>query len=281
MPQPQSARQEPIEACDHPDFQLGKLILPAGEVQPLPTDRHHIVMHIGAPAPTRRSLDGITQQRLQLMGDFDVVPAGMAGHWRNEELVELLLIEIDPAFSARLGDDEAAPATMLPTMQLRDPHLHNLTLALLAEYRGPVSIGRIYAESLMTAMLARLVALRNGVVVGPGDSGDRFSLLQQRRLAEYVEDNIASDLSLPSLAGMVGYGLSRFKTLFNNSFGCTPHSYVVRRRVERARALIEAGSLPLSEIALETGFSHQSHMATAFRQALGLSPGQLRRALKS
>jgi AraC family transcriptional regulator len=105
----------------------------------------------------------------------------------------------------------------------------------------------------------------------------RFTVLQQRRLAEFIEENIASELNLPILAALTGYGLSRFKTLFKNTFGSAPHAYVLQRRVEHARRLIETGALPLSQIALEAGFSHQSHMASALRRSLGMSPGELRR----
>ena len=272
LPAPQDRRGLP----DHLQFRLEKLILPAGEVRPSPTTKHHICMHVGAPVVTRRSLDGRTQQRVQLIGDFDVIPAGMAGVWRNEGSVELLLIDIDPEFVGSISDD-VAPAALLPTLKLRDPHLQHLALALVAEQRGMTKTGRVYVESLMTALLARLISIQDDAEIAQDENGDRLTVLQQQRLVEFIEAHIASDLSLASLAAIAGYGLSRFKTLFKNSFGCTPHSYVVARRLERARTLIETGRLPLSEIALESGFSHQSHMALAFRQAFGVLPGQIRR----
>jgi AraC family transcriptional regulator len=266
------------ENAERAKFQLDRLILPAGDVQPVPTVYHHIVMHVGGPVATRRSLDGQTQQRIQLVGDFDVIPAGMAGRWRNESAVELLLIEIDPDFVARIGDGNIAPAPLLPTMQLRDEQMHHLALALLAEHRSDIATGRLFLESLMSALLLRFIAIRNGAMLAQEAGRYHLSIPQQHRLVEFIEANISSDLSLVELAGIAGYGISRFKTLFKNSFGCTPHAYVLNRRVEQAKALINAGGLPLSLIALESGFSHQSHMAAAFRRSLGVSPGQLRRA---
>jgi AraC family transcriptional regulator len=265
--------------AERAQFQLEKLTLSAGDVRPVPTVHHHIVMHVGAPIATRRSLDGKTQQRIQLVGDFDVIPAGMAGRWQNDSAIELLLIEIDPDFVARMGDGDIAPAPLLPTMQLRDEQMHHLALALLAEHRSAMPTGRLYVESLMTALLLRFISIRNGAMLAQEASG-YLSLPQQRRLVEFIEANISSDLCLSELAGIVGYGISRFKTLFKNRFGCTPHVYVLNRRVEHARALINASPLPLSQIALESGFSHQSHMAAAFRRSLGVSPGQLRHARK-
>ena len=266
------------ENAERAKFQLDRLILPAGDVKPVPTVYHHIVMHVGGPVATRRSLDGKTQQRIQLVGDFDVIPAGMAGRWRNESAVELMLIEVDPDFVARIGDGNIAPAPLLPTMQLRDEQMHYLALALLTEHRSAMPTGRLYLESLMSAFLLRFISIRNGTMLAQEASGYQLSISQQQKLVEFIEANISSDLSLAELADIVGYGISRFKTLFKNSFGCTPHVYVLVRRVEQAKALIDAGRLPLSQIALESGFSHQSHMAAAFRRSLGVSPGQLRRA---
>ncbi|KYF72421.1 hypothetical protein BE15_48030 [Sorangium cellulosum] len=53
------------------------------------------------------------------------------------------------------------------------------------------------------------------------------------------------------------------------------HEYVVQRRVERARALLLRGDLPASQVAIEAGFAHQSHMARCMRRVLGVTPTAL------
>jgi hypothetical protein len=70
--------------------------------------------------------------------------------------------------SADWGGD-VAPAPLLPTLKLRDRQLHHLALTLAAEHRSSMPTGRLCAESLMTALLLRLVSIRNGPV------GDRLS----------------------------------------------------------------------------------------------------------
>ena len=77
---------------------------------------------------------------------------------------------------------------------------------------------------------------------------------------------------------MAGVSVSHLKTLFRRSTGLPVHQYVLRRRVERARLLLERGELPLSQIALEAGFAHQSHMARCMRRLLGTTPAALRRS---
>ena len=66
--------------------------------------------------------------------------------------------------------------------------------------------------------------------------------------------------------------MSHFKALFRQSLGLPVHQYVVRRRVDRARALLLEGQLPLCQIALESGFAHQSHMARWMRRLLAVTP---------
>ena len=63
---------------------------------------------------------------------------------------------------------------------------------------------------------------------------------------------------------------------FKQATGKSPHSYLIDRRVAKARALLRDSSASLAEIALMCGFNSQAHMATLFRQRLGASPGQLR-----
>jgi AraC family transcriptional regulator len=96
-------------------------------------------------------------------------------------------------------------------------------------------------------------------------------------LADYIEDNLDTSLSLAELAGLAGLSLSHLKTQFRNSFGMPPHRYVLHRRVARVEVLIRSSGLPLSQIALEAGFAHQSHMANSMKRLLGISPGTITR----
>jgi AraC family transcriptional regulator len=97
----------------------------------------------------------------------------------------------------------------------------------------------------------------------------RYSLRENPQLAralDYIEQHLDQDLSIARLAGVAGASASHFKSLFRRSTGLPVHRYIVQRRVERARALLQAGKLPASQAALEAGFAHQSHMARWMRR---------------
>jgi transcriptional regulator GlxA family with amidase domain len=97
-----------------------------------------------------------------------------------------------------------------------------------------------------------------------------------RRVREYVEIHLAESVDLAALAGIAGLSLYHFARAFKHSAGMTPHHYLVQERVDRAKEMLARTDLLLSEIALATGFSDQSHFARHFRQTLGVTPGQFR-----
>ena len=135
--------------------------------------------------------------------------------------------------------------------------------------------GRLYTDSLATALAARLVERHSSVTRFPeariGLAGRKL-----RVVLGYIEDNLTRDLSLRELAALAGLGMSQFKKAFRESRGVPVHQYVIQRRVDRATALLRDGRLPIAQIAAETGFAHQSHLARHLRRATGVSPRELR-----
>jgi AraC family transcriptional regulator len=87
------------------------------------------------------------------------------------------------------------------------------------------------------------------------------------------------DLDLQSLANETGYSRTHFMRMFRAATGQTPHHYILQLRLTRARDLLRERRNSLIDIAALCGFSSQSHMATAFRQMLGITPTEYRRAL--
>jgi transcriptional regulator of acetoin/glycerol metabolism/AraC-like DNA-binding protein len=101
-----------------------------------------------------------------------------------------------------------------------------------------------------------------------------------RRVHEYIEAHLSDSIELAEFAAIAGLSVFHFARAFKQSAGVTPHYYLVRRRVERARELLAGTDHSLSEIAFATGFSDQSHLSRHFRQMTGTSPGQFRRSLR-
>jgi AraC family transcriptional regulator len=99
---------------------------------------------------------------------------------------------------------------------------------------------------------------------------------RMRLLDEFIDAGLDGPLGIPEMAGLLGLSEGYFMRAFKNATGRSPHSYLIDRRLAKARALIRDSTASLAEIAHTCGFNSQAHMATTFRQRLGLSPVQLR-----
>jgi AraC family transcriptional regulator len=96
------------------------------------------------------------------------------------------------------------------------------------------------------------------------------------RVLDQMKELFHQPLSLEQLAATYEHNELRFLRDFTKAIGLTPHAYLIEVRLQAARQLIEHTHLPLARIALDVGFAHQSHMGTAFRQHLGMTPSEYR-----
>ncbi|WP_377297667.1 helix-turn-helix domain-containing protein [Rhizobium sp. SGZ-381] len=100
---------------------------------------------------------------------------------------------------------------------------------------------------------------------------------QENRVRQYIEDNLATTISLDELARLVRLSTSYFSAAFKVSFDMSPHNYIISRRVEHAKHRMTSSRASLSEIALDCGLSDQAHLSRIFRKATGKTPSAWRR----
>jgi len=118
-----------------------------------------------------------------------------------------------------------------------------------------------------------------------GEQADKalpgLSLWRLRKVTDYVEDNLDERISTQFLADLVGLSPGYFCPVFKNTVGLTPQAYVMQQRLRRAQNLLKSNTeMALIEIAFSCGFTDQSHLNNRFKSAFGVSPGNLRKALK-
>ena len=133
----------------------------------------------------------------------------------------------------------------------------------------------LFADSVVAAMVARV-----SILGSPSTPARRSLGLTTRRLravGDFIQSNLARQIRLSELAGLTGLSSSQFGRAFKTSTGATPHQWHVSARIESAKRMLVDPRLALVDIALDTGFSEQSHFTRAFRAATGVSPGAWRR----
>lgn len=135
--------------------------------------------------------------------------------------------------------------------------------------------GKLYAEAISIALLAYLA---NRYCASPAErSSFSLSFSQKQQLSDYIRDALAESISVTELAGLVHMSPSHFSRVFKSSFGETPYHFVMRQRVEAAKALLSGGELSATDVASALGFASQSHFGKVFRQFVGMTPRQYQR----
>jgi AraC family transcriptional regulator len=110
------------------------------------------------------------------------------------------------------------------------------------------------------------------------NAGPRLTAWQIRRVMEHLEGKLATPIRNKELAELVEYSEFHFNVAFRNSLGASPHEFLIRRRIDRARQLMLSTDMPLCEVASECGLADQAHLSRLFRRFVGQSPAAWRRA---
>ncbi len=216
--------------------------------------------------------------RDQNKGTICVIPSGhpFAVDFQGES--EHLAIFLDPSLVLRAAAESHASSNfeVVESSAASDPVISSVGLALMAELESENEGGRLYAESLANILALHLVrhyttsANRVHRFVG-GLSGHKLRLV-----LEFINANYALDLSLAELAAVAGMSTFHFAREFKRATGTTPHQYLMKLRIERAKELLSKSEMPLVEVGCHSGFSHQSHFSRLFRKLTGTTPQSYR-----
>lgn len=212
-------------------------------------------------------------------GSLEIVPSGadLFAKWATEK--ENMLFLLDDGFLSDLAAAEirgGRVALRSPPLGCTDRRLHFLARMARDELALGESADPLCLESIAVLLSAHL--LRNhsgGPVHGPMHVGG-LTPRTTRRVLDYIEGNLAADLSVASLAGIAGLSPGHFLRAFRTAVGQSPHRYVVGRRLARAEELIENSELSLKAVAAAVGFCSNSHMTAAMRRVRGHTPNEVR-----
>ncbi|HEX4274704.1 MAG TPA: AraC family transcriptional regulator, partial [Bryobacteraceae bacterium] len=226
-----------------------------------------LIYHLSRPTEVTRCIEG-TRGEKALIGPrrLCLTPGDATTSWQHGGHPEILQVYLrrsiyDGAVSEIYGCDSSA-AELVPRFAISDPLLEQLAIAITSALRDGTSEDGLYIDAIshmMAAHLARAHSTRSRparvVAVKP------IAGWKMRRLVDFIEENLESDLSLHALAAEVEISPLYLARAFRAAVGQSPHQYVLTRRIERARELLRNTDLPVVDVALAAGFSSQSHLA--------------------
>ncbi len=258
---------------------------PPGEYE-RPTSQWHLLA-LRPSGPDRRvwRLDGLTLEGTTGPDDVGVVAAGRPLTFEVRATIEVLSVVLHEGFVRRIAERagvDPGRVEVLGGPSADDPQLARLVRSFLPEMGGGGLGGELHAEDVASQLAVHLLRRHSSLgrrhkrEVARASAGPVPKRAISRAL-DYVNDNLAGRLSLKELAGAAGYSPNHFTKLFKDATGLPPHRYVVGRRVEMARSLLEGTELSLAEVARMSGFASQSHMGRAVKALTGATPARLRR----
>ncbi len=95
---------------------------------------------------------------------------------------------------------------------------------------------------------------------------------QMHKLRDFLEMGMDGAITVTAMAQTLGMGPQKLTRLLRSTTGLSPHQFVTRYRVQRAKELLKHRRIALAEIAFQLGFASQSHFTLAFRKAFGVTP---------
>lgn len=145
-------------------------------------------------------------------------------------------------------------------------------------YRYMTRLMEVYEKNKITseALISKyMIGILTEFMVGRSEVGEPIAAkLEHVRL--YIDDNLRDPLSLEDLADEAGLSVYYFSRQFRQRFGCTPHDYVVRARLNMARFYLKTSSISVKDIAYRCGFTDECNFCTCFKKRCGCTPAQFR-----
>ena len=232
-------------------------------------DTHHRWRRLSSQPrrpPSQCAYDGADRP-----GALSFVPAGVEREYsyRVAELTYTgLWLDVEHA-NAIVGARE-----LQPLLNGRD----QLVPTLLSGLRDDIASGHLpstlYVEHTIALVLLRLARPHSVKTSRAAASVEAPSLA---RVRDYIAAHLGDDISVGDLAATIDLPADRFARAFRAATGVAPYAYVLRQRVERAEHLLRTTRRPLAQIALDLGFTSQSHFTGVFRRLNGLTPDVYRR----
>ena len=182
-----------------------------------------------------------------------------------------------------MGDDGDIPRHIqelrhTPGATVHDPVLRDLLLSMRPVFTAkPGETSDLFADHVALAIAIHVAHKYGDVSALPQRWGGGLAPWQERRAKELLDAHIRGGITLDVLARSCELSIRHFTRAFRQSIGMSPYEWLQRRRIEKAKTLLQTSSAALSAIAADCGFTDQSHFTRTFSRIVGTTPHVWRR----
>lgn len=272
----------PILCSTRQNFNLQSYHLQPGSTTEVCLNHHVIGVNVGPAINCRFKLDGRTHRFPVLPGEMNLVPEGHCFEAAWQQPTQSMTLNISTALLSRtalaLWDDNQFE--LLPNLQFQDPFVTQLALAVSQELNNPNPNSMyidIMGNTLAAHLLQRFSNRRDSKEFNKKHSAKgELSHKKLTSVFEYIEAHIGLSMTVKGLAEVAGISQYHFSRAFKRSTGLSPHQYILKQRIIKAKQLLLQKDMRISDIALICGFNSQSHLNRHFKGITGVTPTKFR-----
>jgi AraC family transcriptional regulator len=237
-----------------------------------------IAYHSAGSRRVRAACNGPWSDATSVPGMISVIPPGRRVEYRIEGQVCFCSVHVPKSL---LNGLLASAFHGMPNFRFafEDLFAHSCIEILLNHARSKQFCNFPYVHSVTRALILHLMEmcpLEQPRSAMPDDEKSDESGVKLDAMLDFIDSRLSEPLTLDDLAGEVAVSRAHFVRRFRAVTGMSPHRYVILRRIEKAKQLLYDSSMSIVQIALNVGFSSQSHFAQAFHMATGQTPSQFR-----
>jgi AraC family transcriptional regulator len=193
------------------------------------------------------------------------------------DAVQTLALHVSDAILQDTAGETHTEVALRSDSNLQDERIRALLTAANYERITGYPCGRLFLESIEIAVAAVLVKDHAASYQRFRRYRGGLTPSRLRNVVEFVRSQVEEDLSLKKMAEVSGLSVTHFSYMFRESIGESPHRFVLRQRVERAKELLRLRESRMLDVAVACGFKTQQHFARVFRTMQGVSPTEYRR----